>query len=60
MSMNRRNGNGHLDGSLEALVDLYQLRCEVEGKLPNTVRAYAEPMGCYRAQRQSAQRSVAA
>ncbi len=44
-SMDRRNGKDHQDGSLEALIDLYLLRCEVEGKSPNTLKAYAETLG---------------
>jgi site-specific recombinase XerD len=39
--LRRRNGNGHHDKSLESLSDLYLLRCEVEGKSPNTLKAYA-------------------
>jgi len=39
-----RNGNGHHDRSLEALIDLYLLRCQVEGKSPNTIHAYAETL----------------
>jgi hypothetical protein len=30
--------------SLQDLVDLYLLRCEVEGKSPRTVRAYRETL----------------
>ncbi len=30
---------------LQELVDLYLLRCEVEGKSPQTVRAYRETLG---------------
>ena len=30
--------------SLPALVDLYLLRCQVEGKSPNTIRAYGETL----------------
>jgi len=36
-----RNGNGHHDRRLEPLIDLYLLRCQVEGKSPNTLKAYA-------------------
>jgi integrase/recombinase XerC/integrase/recombinase XerD len=39
----RSNGNGHRLG-LRALIDLYLLRCQVEGKSPNTVRAYGETL----------------
>jgi integrase len=39
--LGRRNGNGHHDRTLEGLIDLYLLRCQVEGKSPNTLRAYA-------------------
>jgi site-specific recombinase XerD len=38
--LGRRNGNGHHGGDLEKLIDLYLLRCEVEGKSPTTLRAY--------------------
>jgi len=31
--------------TLEQLIDLYVLRCEVEGKSPNTIRAYRETLG---------------
>ena len=31
--------------ALPALVDLYLLRCQVEGKSPNTIRAYRETLG---------------
>jgi len=31
--------------SLSDLVDLYLLRCEVEGKSPRTIRAYRETLG---------------
>lgn len=31
--------------TLDELIDLYLLRCDVEGKSPNTVRAYAETLG---------------
>src|SRR3989304_3603896 len=40
----RRNGNGHHRQDLAGLIDLYLLRCQVEGKSPNTVRAYAETL----------------
>ena len=40
----RRNGNGH-DTSLRGLIDLYLLRCQVEGKSPSTIHAYAETLG---------------
>ena len=39
--LGRRNGNGHHGKSLESLSDLYIMRCEVEGKSPNTLKAYA-------------------
>jgi site-specific recombinase XerD len=39
--LRRRNGNCHHDKSLEGLIDLYLLRCQVEGKSPTTLRAYA-------------------
>jgi integrase/recombinase XerC len=42
--LRRRNGNGHPDKSLEGLIDLYLLRCQVEGKSPNTIHAYAETL----------------
>lgn len=42
--LRRRNGNGHHDRSLEGLIDLYLLRCQVEGKSPNTIHAYAETL----------------
>ena len=40
----RRNGSGH-DTSLRGLIDLYLLRCQVEGKSPSTTHAYAETLG---------------
>lgn len=40
----RGNGNGHGARELAALIDLYLLRCRVEGKSPNTVRAYGETL----------------
>ena len=39
----RRNGNGH-DTSLQGLIDLYLLRCQVEGKSAHTLRAYGETL----------------
>ena len=42
--LRRRNGNGHHDKSLEGLIGLYLLRCQVEGKSPNTTHAYAETL----------------
>ncbi len=39
----RGNGNGHRQ-DLRGLIELYLLRCEVEGKSPNTVRAYGETL----------------
>ena len=38
--LGRRNGNGHHERNLASLIDLYLLRCEVEGKSPNTLKAY--------------------
>ena len=40
----RRNGNGHHQRDLAGLIDVYLLRCEVEGKSPNTLHAYAETL----------------
>ena len=40
----RRNGNGHRQRDLAGLIDVYLLRCEVEGKSPNTLHAYAETL----------------
>jgi len=40
----RDGGDGHNQQTLGALTDLYLLRCRVEGKSPNTVRAYAETL----------------
>jgi integrase/recombinase XerC/integrase/recombinase XerD len=40
----RRNGNGHHERDLGALIDLYLLRCQVEGKSPNTIKAYGETL----------------
>ena len=42
--LRRRNGNGHHDKRLEGLIELYLLRCQVEGKSPNTIHAYAETL----------------
>jgi site-specific recombinase XerD len=39
--LGRRSGNGHHERDLASLIDLYLLRCEVEGKSPNTVKAYS-------------------
>ncbi len=39
----RGNGNGHRQ-DLRGLIELYLLRCRVEGKSPNTVRAYGETL----------------
>ena len=39
----QRNGNSH-DASLKGLIDLYLTRCRVEGKSPNTIRAYSETL----------------
>ena len=44
-SMDRRNGNGHRERDLGALIDLYLLRCAVEGKSPHTLKAYRETLG---------------
>jgi len=41
----RRNGNGHRQRDLVGLIDVYLLRCEVEGKSPNTLDAYGETLG---------------
>jgi len=41
----RRNGNGHRGRDLAGLIDVYLLRCEVEGKSPNTLDAYGETLG---------------
>jgi len=43
--MDRRNGNGHRERDLGALIDLYLLRCAVEGKSPHTLKAYRETLG---------------
>jgi integrase/recombinase XerD len=40
-TMSKRNGNGHRDRNLKGLIDLYLLRSQVEGKSPNTLKAYA-------------------
>jgi integrase/recombinase XerC/integrase/recombinase XerD len=40
----RSNENGHDLQDLRALIDLYLLRCDVEGKSPNTIRAYRETL----------------
>jgi len=42
--LRRRNGNGHHDKSLGGLIDLYLLPCQVEGKSPNTIHAYADTL----------------
>jgi hypothetical protein len=39
-----RSSNGHNQRDLEGLIDLYVLRCQVEGKSPRTVSAYAETL----------------
>lgn len=39
-----RSRNGHHDTSLEGLIDLYLLRCQIEGESPNTSDAYAETL----------------
>ncbi len=41
----RSNGNGHRQRDLVGLIDVYLLRCEVEGKSPNTLDAYGETLG---------------
>ncbi len=45
----RRNGNGHHQRDLAGLIDVYLLRCEVEGKSPNTLHAYGEALGRFAA-----------
>jgi integrase/recombinase XerC len=41
----RPSGNSrHHEHDLEALIDLYLLRCQVEGKSPNTMKAYTETL----------------
>jgi len=40
----RKNGNGHRQRDLVGLIDVYLLRCEVEGKSPNTLKAYGETL----------------
>ena len=40
----RSKGNGHRQG-LTALIDVYLLRCEVEGKSRHTLKAYGETLG---------------
>lgn len=41
----RPSGNScHHEQDLEALIDLYLLRCQVEGKSPNTIKAYTETL----------------
>ena len=42
--LRRRNGNGHHERGLDKLIDLCLLRCQVEGKSPNTIHAYAETL----------------
>lgn len=42
--MMSRSRNGHRDDSLQGLIELYLLRCQVEGKSPNTITAYAETL----------------
>ena len=44
MNAQLRSGNGRLTD----LIDLYLLRCRVEGKSPQTQRAYAETLGKFR------------
>ncbi len=43
-TVRRGYGNGRLQRDLGSLIDLYLLRCQVEGKSPQTVRAYAETL----------------
>jgi integrase/recombinase XerC len=38
--LGRRNGNGNHERNLASLIDLYLVRCQVEGKSPNTLKAY--------------------
>ena len=38
------SNSGHHASDLPGLIDLYLLRCEVEGKSPKTVRAYGETL----------------
>ncbi len=45
----RSNGNGHRQRGLAGLIDVYLLRCEVEGKSPITLHAYAETLGRFAA-----------
>jgi site-specific recombinase XerD len=41
-AVTKRNEGGSSDGEdLQTLIDLYLLRCQVEGKSPNTLKAYA-------------------
>jgi site-specific recombinase XerD len=44
MSKRSNENNQHLRHDLEALIDLYWLRCQVEGKSPNTIKAYTETL----------------
>lgn len=39
--------DGQYDTCLQGLADLYLTRCQVEGKSPNTTRAYAETLGLF-------------
>ena len=43
----RRNGkgNGRRQRDLASLIDVYLLRCKVEGKSPHTLKAYGETLG---------------
>ncbi len=43
-----QHSNGARSTTLKGLVDLYTLRCRVEGKSPRTVRAYSETLGRFR------------
>ena len=40
----KQSRNGHKQRDLAGLIDLYVLRCQVEGKSPRTVSAYAETL----------------
>lgn len=44
MTRTHRSNGHHNQRSLEGLADLYLLRCQVEGKSPSTVKAYAETL----------------
>ena len=38
------NRSGHHPQDLAGLIDLYLLRCQVEGMSPQTIKAYAETL----------------